>query len=97
MRRKMRIESHSSRFISPRELSSRWQCSRSSVTRISQREQLTRVYIGPKSVRFIRAEIEALEQAWTVKSDDLSLTAGRAGGLQVPCRARPAIFRRNAV
>lgn len=51
-------------FISPNELSHRWQCARSSVDRIAKRVGLTRMYLGKGRsgmVRYIREEVEAFE------------------------------------
>lgn len=52
-------------YVSPRELSSRWKCSRSSVDRIARRGGLTRLCLGEGKngmVRYIRKEVEAYEQ-----------------------------------
>jgi len=51
-------------YISPSELSDRWQCSRSSVDRIARRASLTRVCLGEGRkgmVRNDRKEVEAYE------------------------------------
>ncbi len=63
---------HASRFISPKELAERWQCARPTVSRIVEREGLSRVYLGGGdgangTVRYIREEIEAFEESRTVK------------------------------
>ena len=52
-------------YIAPRELMSRWRCSRSSVDRIASREQLKRLLLGTGRngiVRYLRSEVEALER-----------------------------------
>lgn len=57
--------SSESPYISPREISSRWKCSRSSVDRIARRGGLTRVCLGEGKngmVRYIRKEVEAYEE-----------------------------------
>lgn len=51
-------------FVSPRELASRWRCSRSSVDRIAQRVPLRRFYLGEGKngmVRYLRKEVLAYE------------------------------------
>jgi hypothetical protein len=51
-------------YISPRELSLRWQCSRSQVDRIAKREQFNRLLLGRGRngmVRYVWAEVLALE------------------------------------
>jgi hypothetical protein len=51
-------------YISPKELSERWQCSRSSVDRIVRRAGIKRLYLGEGRngmVRFLRREVEAYE------------------------------------
>jgi len=55
-------------YLSPRELSKRWRCSRSSVDRIARRAGLTRLLLGKGAngmVRYLRREIVALEKAKT--------------------------------
>lgn len=57
-------------YISPNELSKRWQCSRSSVDRIAQRSGMTRICLGEGKngmVRYLRAEALELEQQRTIK------------------------------
>ena len=57
-------------YISPNELSKRWQCSRSSVDRIARRACMTRVCLGEGSngiVRYLRAEAVAYELTRTIK------------------------------
>jgi len=57
-------------FISPRELSKRWQCGRSSVDRIARRNGFTRVYLGEGKngmVRYLRKEVEAYEASRQVR------------------------------
>ena len=52
-------------YIAPRELSLRWQCSRSSVDRIARREGLKRLLLGSGAngmVRYLRCEVDALER-----------------------------------
>jgi hypothetical protein len=51
-------------YVSPNELSERWQCSRSSVDRITRRAGLTRLCLGSGRngmVRYVRKEVEAYE------------------------------------
>jgi len=63
--------SESKLYISPKELSERWQCSRSSVDRIARRIGLTRLCLGVGKnglVRFVLKEIEAFEASRTLKS-----------------------------
>lgn len=55
-----------SRYVSARELSDRWQCSRSSVDRIARRAGLTRLHLGEGKngmVRYLRKEVVALEES----------------------------------
>lgn len=55
-------------YISARELSDRWRCSRSSVDRIARRAGLTRLLLGKGAngmVRYFRTEVVALEKAKT--------------------------------
>jgi hypothetical protein len=88
-----RLTLDSADYVSPRELAARWRCSRSQVGRICK--DLTRLFLGHGRngmVRYLRSEVEALEQARTLKIVDSSLTAGRAGGkaspLPSPARCR---------
>jgi hypothetical protein len=56
-------------YLSPRELAERWRCARSSVDRIARRNGLKRLYLGEGrngAVRFLRKEVETLEQSRTV-------------------------------
>ena len=51
-------------YVSPKELSHRWQCSRSSVDRIARRHGMVRLCLGHGRngiVRYLRAEVEAVE------------------------------------
>jgi len=53
-------------YLSPKELSRRWRCSRSSVDRIARRVGLTRLTFGKGHngiVRYLRSEVIALEQS----------------------------------
>ena len=53
-------------YVSARELAERWRCSRSSVDRIARRASLKRLYLGRGRngiVRFLRKEVEALEES----------------------------------
>ena len=55
-----------SEFFSPKELASRWRCSRSSVDRVATRANLTRVFLGEGRngmVRFVRKEVETFENS----------------------------------
>jgi hypothetical protein len=57
-------------YISPNELSKRWQCSRSSVDRIARRACMTRVCLGEGvngMVRYLRAEALEHESKRTIK------------------------------
>src|SRR5262245_16736495 len=56
----------SSPYVSPRELASRWQCSRSSVDRIAERAGLSRLCLGEGRngmVRYVREEVERYEES----------------------------------
>lgn len=58
------------KYIAPRELAKRWQCSRTSVDRIAQRVGLTRVCLGDGRngmVRYVREEVIAYEQSRRVQ------------------------------
>jgi hypothetical protein len=51
-------------YVSPKELTLRWRCSRSQVDRIARREGLKRMLLGHGRngmVRYVRAEVESLE------------------------------------
>ena len=57
-------------FISPRELSIRWRCGRSSVDRVAKRNGFTRTYLGVGDngmVRYLRKEVEAYEASRRVR------------------------------
>lgn len=57
-------------YCSPNELAERWQCSRSSVDRITRRAGLTRLCLGDgrnSLVRYIREEVKAYEQTRQVR------------------------------
>ena len=61
---KLKVLLVSPEFVSPRELSARWQCSRSSVDRIARRAGFTRLCLGTGRngmVRYRRKEVEAYE------------------------------------
>ena len=67
-RRARRRPAPPSTLVAPQELAERWQCSRSSVDRIARRYELHRVCLGAGSngmVRYLRAEVEALEARQT--------------------------------
>jgi hypothetical protein len=52
------------KYMSPRQLGKRWECSRSSVHRIARRAGFTRVCLGDGKngmVRYLRKEVEAYE------------------------------------
>lgn len=52
-------------YISPRDLATRWQCSRSTVDRIARREGFTRVCLGTGDngiIRYLVEEVIAYEQ-----------------------------------
>ena len=54
-----------SEYITPSELTIRWQCSRTSVDRYTRKASLTRMYLGDgknSSVRFLRKEVIAYEK-----------------------------------
>lgn len=58
-------DSEASPYLSPRELTTRWRCSRATVDNISRRAGFTRVCLGEGRngiVRFLRKEVEAYEQ-----------------------------------
>ena len=53
-------------YVSPRELSIRWRCSRSTVDRITKRARLTRLCLGDGRngiIRYILKEVEKYEQS----------------------------------
>ena len=57
-------------YVSPNELSKRWQCSRSSVDRIARRAGMTRICLGEGRngiVRYLRDEALAFESERTIK------------------------------
>lgn len=59
-------QSTESPYVSPKELSHRWRCSRSSVDRIARRGGLTRLNLGEGHngiVRYLRGEVIALEES----------------------------------
>jgi len=56
-------------YLSPKELSNRWQCARSSVDRIARRAGLKRLCLGEGKngmIRYIRKEVEAYELDRTI-------------------------------
>jgi hypothetical protein len=58
------------KYVSAKELCTRWACSRPQVDRIAAREHLTRLCLGTGRngmVRFLVTEIEALEQRRVVQ------------------------------
>ncbi len=68
MRKQQPTVEHSP-YLSPKELSKRWRCSRSSVDRIAHRVGLTRLLLGEGTngmVRYLRREVVAMEKAKTV-------------------------------
>lgn len=67
---KKKINKNEPPYISPKELAERWQCSRSSVDRITRRAGLTRLCLGEGkngTIRYSRKEIEAYEKTRQVK------------------------------
>jgi hypothetical protein len=57
--------SKSSKYIAPKELMNRWQCSRSQVPRIAERLGLRKLLPGKGKngmVRYLREEVEQAEQ-----------------------------------
>lgn len=57
-------------YVSPKELSQRWKCSRSSVDRFARRAGLTRLCLGEGSngtVRYVREEVIAYETTRRIK------------------------------
>lgn len=63
---KQKEEPVESPYLSPKELSYRWRCSRSSVDRIARRGRLTRLNLGEGHngiVRYLRSEVVALEES----------------------------------
>lgn len=59
-----------SKYIAPKELARRWQCSRSSVDRIAKRAGLARVFLGEGRngiVRYLRSEVEAYETSRMIR------------------------------
>ena len=58
-------------YLSPRDLASRWRCSRSTVARIAKREGLTRLCLGDGRngiIRYLREEVDELEGSRLLKS-----------------------------
>jgi hypothetical protein len=65
----MKQDKQTSPYISPKELSERWQCARSSVDRIARRAGIKRLYLGEGKngmVRFLRKEVEGYELERTI-------------------------------
>lgn len=61
-----REQTAESPYVSPKELSHRWRCSRSSVDRIARRAGLTRLHLGKGNsgmVRYLRKEVVSLEES----------------------------------
>jgi len=59
------------KYLSANDLSRRWSCSRSQADRIARRQKLTRTYLGTGKngmVRYLRSEIEKLEESCSLKS-----------------------------
>jgi len=57
-------------LISPKELSTRWRCGRSSVDRIARRNGFTRLCLGEGKngmVRYLRKEVETYEASRQVR------------------------------
>ena len=57
-------------YVSPNELATRWQCSRSSVDRIARRAAFTAMYLGEGKngmVRYLREDILAYEESCTIR------------------------------
>jgi len=60
----MKPNDQASLYLAPRDLAKRWQCSRSSVDRIAERNHFTRFCPGDGKngmVRYVRKEVEAYE------------------------------------
>ncbi len=60
-------------FWSPRDLASRWRCSRSSAQRLAEAGGLTKIYLGRGRngmVRYLREEVEAYEESRRAASND---------------------------
>ena len=60
-------------YISPRELASRWRCSRSTVDRIARREEFTRVCLGTGDngiIRYLMKEVIAYEEDRQISLQD---------------------------
>jgi hypothetical protein len=58
-------------YVSPKELSQRWKCSRSSVDRFARRAGLTRLNLGEGkngTVRFVREEVFEYEAKRRIKA-----------------------------
>ena len=58
-------------YLSPRDLATRWRCSRSTVDRIAEREGLTRLCLGEGRsgiIRYLREEVEELEESRLLSS-----------------------------
>ncbi len=53
-------------YLSPRDLAERWRCSRTTAQRIAEQAHIGKVLLGGGkngSVRYLRADVEAYEQA----------------------------------
>ena len=75
-----KTESIESPYLSPKELSHRWRCSRSSVDRLARRAGLTRLNLGEGhsgAVRYLRSEVVALEESLLRRKG--AQTLGRKG------------------
>lgn len=62
-------------YLSPRDLTVRWRCSRSTVDRIAEREGLTRLCLGEGQngiIRYLLTEVEELEESRLLKSQTVS-------------------------
>ena len=66
MSRSKKLKQAVKKYISPKELSVRWCCARSSVDRITKRAGLTRLFLGEGKngiVRYLIEEIENFENS----------------------------------
>ena len=60
----------SSPYVSPRQLSERWHCSRSTVDRVAEREGFTKLCLGSGKngiVRYLREEVDAYEASRMIR------------------------------
>ena len=73
---------HARLYLSPRELATRWRCSRSTVDRIAKREGLARLCLGEGRngiIRYLREEVEDLQKSRLLTSQQSERHKGYIG------------------